>query len=75
MKVYEGMEAQLHSFFSFLQQMQVSGQSHVPIALTREKRPRRPMKRKLGGPQRRSGRFAKDKILLLLPRLDPRFFG
>jgi len=75
MKVYEGLEAQLHSFFRFLLHMEVRGQSHVPIALPREKRRRLPLMRKLGGPQPQSERFAKEKNLFLLPRLDPRFLG
>jgi hypothetical protein len=62
MKVYERLKAHLHSFFRFLHQLQVSGQSHVPVALPRGKRPRRPLKRKLVGPQRRSGLFQKRKI-------------
>jgi len=75
MKVYEGLEAQFHSFFRFILQMQVSGQSHILIALPREKRPRCPLMRKLGGSQRQSGRFAKEENLLLLPRLHLRFLG
>jgi hypothetical protein len=44
--------------------MKVGGQRHDPAAL-----PRRPLYRKLGGPQGRSGRVRK---ILPLPGFDPR---
>jgi hypothetical protein len=44
--------------------MEVSGQLHVPVALPhRERAPRWPLDRKLGGPQSRSGRCGEEQNL------------
>jgi len=41
--------------------MEVSGQLHGPAALSPEKERRYPLDRRLGGPQRRSGRGEEEK--------------
>jgi hypothetical protein len=41
----------------------VSDQFHAPATLPREKSPRYPLDRKLGGPQSRSGRRGEEKNL------------
>jgi hypothetical protein len=41
----------------------LSGQLHVPAALSPGKKPRYPLHRRLGGPQNRSGRCGEGKIL------------
>jgi hypothetical protein len=43
--------------------MEVSGQVHVPVALTRGNSPRHSMNRKFGGSQSRSGRYGEKKNL------------
>jgi hypothetical protein len=43
--------------------MEVSGQLHIPAALSRGKSPLYPMYRRLGGPQTRSRRYAEEKTL------------
>jgi hypothetical protein len=41
---------------------------------TQGKSPQYPLHKRLGGPQHRSGRCEKEKILLTLPGIEPRFF-
>jgi hypothetical protein len=53
--------------------MGVSGQRHAPAALhPREKDPRYPLDRRLGGPQSRSGRRGLKKNPLPLSGIEPR---
>jgi hypothetical protein len=51
--------------------MEVSGQLHAPAALPWGKSPRYPLDRRLGGPQRGSGRCGEEKNLAL-PGIEPR---
>jgi hypothetical protein len=48
--------------------MEVNGQLHAPAALSPGKMRRHPLGRRLGGPQRRSGRRREEKILDPTPR-------
>jgi hypothetical protein len=52
--------------------MRVSGQRHAPAALyPRRKDLRYPLYRRVGGPQSRSGKKARGKILSPLPVIEP----
>jgi hypothetical protein len=51
--------------------MDVSGQLHVPDALSAGKEPQYPLSRRLGGLQSRSGRGGKEKNSQPLPGLEP----
>jgi hypothetical protein len=46
--------------------MEISGKIHVSASLSAGKNSHYPLNRRLGGPQRQSGRFEKDKILFQL---------
>jgi hypothetical protein len=52
--------------------MEVSGQSHIPVALNPENNTRYPLNTGLVGPQSRPRSFAEEKNLLPQPRLEPR---
>jgi hypothetical protein len=51
--------------------MEVSGQIHAPAALYREKSPRCPLDRRLGGPQIRPGGCGEEKNFLPLSGTKP----
>jgi hypothetical protein len=52
--------------------MEVSGQLHAPAALPKEKSPWYPLDRRLGGPQRRSGRGGEEKNSQPPPGIEPK---
>jgi hypothetical protein len=52
--------------------MKVSGQLQAPAALSRGKRRRYPLDRRLGGPQSRYGRGGKERTYQHLPGIEPR---
>jgi len=56
--------------------MQMSGQLHVPAALSLGKSPYTyPLYRRLRGPQSRSGRGGEEEISVPLPGGEPRIFS
>jgi hypothetical protein len=71
MKTYGGVEVQLHYPWP-LHYLQVSGQLHAPAALLPGKIPQYPLCRRLGRPQSRYGHHKVEKIILLLPGIEPR---
>jgi hypothetical protein len=54
--------------------MEVNGQIHAPVALSRGSGPRYQLYRRLGGPQSRSGRCGEEKKFALLG-IEPEFLG
>jgi hypothetical protein len=62
MKAYGGVDAYIQVFLSLAR---VGGErsDSCPSRFTPEKEPRYPSDRRLGGPQSRSGRLGKEKIL------------
>ena len=55
--------------------MEAGGQMYVPAAWTQEKKLGIPIEQELVWPQRRCGRFAEDRNLLRLLRIEPRFLS
>jgi hypothetical protein len=51
--------------------MEVSGQLHIPAALSPGKSPRYPLDRRLGRPQRRSGRGDEENNSQPPPEIEP----
>jgi len=49
----------------------VSGQLHAPAALSPGRSPSYPLDRRLGGPQRRSGRGGEEKNFQPPPAIEP----
>jgi hypothetical protein len=49
--------------------MEISGQLHAPAAFPREKSPRYPLDRRLGGPQSRCGSCEEKTVVL--PEIEP----
>jgi hypothetical protein len=65
MKTYGGLEVSLHHSWT-RHLMEMSGQLHVPAPLPQGRAPVCPLVRRVGGPQRRSGRCGGEKNLAML---------
>jgi hypothetical protein len=55
--------------------MEASGQLHVTTVYPQGKEPRKPLDRILGEPQSQFRPYGREKKLLPLPGIEPRFFG
>ena len=55
--------------------MEVNCQLHTSATLTPRKVQYHPLKRRIGGPQSRSGPFGDERTFLLLSKIEPWYFG